>query len=209
MRGALGLPYVLRKSIGCGTGVRSRLPRPSTLGWDDDGPAPEVGAPGCEKDTPRRPLPPDLGSIGKGSSKIRMCKKRPRGANLIERARIWVFPRTQRRQHPPPIRTFGRPLTFFLEFGGGRMECMGSTYAAEEKPYHVKVIATIKSLVARDKPHAMPKGMEKRCIELGTRVYHSGRVIGNRWPRPANPRCAVSYGLLHLCGASACRRNSN
>ena len=50
------------------------MPRPSiglALGWDDDGPAPDVGAPGCEKDTPRRPLPPDFGSIGKGSTKMR------------------------------------------------------------------------------------------------------------------------------------------
>ena len=97
-----------------------------------------------------------------------MGKQRARGAYLIGRARIWVLPRSQSRQHSPPIRTFGRPLTFLLEFGGGRMECMGSAYAAKEKPYYVKVIATIKSLVARDKPNAVPKGMEKRSVELGT-----------------------------------------
>jgi hypothetical protein len=86
---------------------------------------------------------------------------------------------------------------------------MGSAYAAEEKPYYVKVIATIKSLVARNKPNAVPKRVEKGSVELGTGVYCTGRVSGDHWPSPANPQCAVSDGLLHLCGASACRRNAN
>ena len=80
-RGTFGLPYPAKKSKGCGTGVRSRLPR-----WEVDAVPEEEDGPGGA--FPRLPLPPFFGSIGNGSRKMRECAKSDLGVPIWSGGRV-------------------------------------------------------------------------------------------------------------------------
>ena len=82
------------------------------------------------------------------------------------------------------------------------MKAVGAANATKEKPKDVKGVTPNISLVTRDKPHAVTKGMKKGSIELCARI-NNARDILHHGPWPTVPQSAVPYGLLHLCRASA------